>query len=251
MPRPGLPPSIFGFLPLLLLASVCVAPAGARKPNLSRYPLRVHVLASDETHETPRMNPAESVACDSIEDMVSSISPDPGGPVSLSGVSSDPCFTSCRDGRRAACWIFGPGPDLLGPKDAGDLVSPPSTTQGLTFQYDDCVRLRVRPGFESLPARWKKPGKKLEVLIPSDRYSSVSGRPHRRWKCTLIATLHDFVYLRLRNGQLVEVSQDLYREKPAMRAFLIGDVPTVQQRSAGIYRSRAPRPFKKTEGSST
>jgi hypothetical protein len=228
MPKPGLRPSIFVFLPLLLLASVCVAPAGARKPNLSRYPLRVHVLASDETHETPGMSPAESVACDSIEDMVSSISPDPGGPVSLSGVSSDPC--SLHAGMVVGRMLDLPDQDpIYSGEGRGDLVSPPSTTQALTFQYDDCVRVRVRPGFESLPARWKKPGKKLEVLIPSDDIP-VSGRPLPPVKCTLTATLHDFVYLRLRSGQLVEVSQELYQEKPAMRAFLSGNVPTVQQR---------------------
>jgi hypothetical protein len=89
--------------------------------------------------------------------------------------------------------------------------------------------VRVRPGFQSLPARWKKPGQKLEVLIPSDDIP-VSGRPLPPIRCSFTVTLYDFVYLLLRNGKLVEVSQEDYWKRPVLRAFLSGEVPTVQQR---------------------
>ena len=43
-------------------------------------------------------------------------------------------------------------------------------------------------------------------------------------------TLHDFVYLLLPNGKLVEVSEDVYQARPALRLFLRGNPETVQQR---------------------
>jgi hypothetical protein len=203
-------------------------PAGARNPNLSKYPLRLHVLASDETHMTPRMSPAESVACDEIDDMLSSISPNPGGPISLSGVSRDPCSLHPEIVAGGLLDITDSDPVFSG-EGRGDLVSPPATTQGITFQYDNCSRVRVRPGFQSLPARWKKPGKQLEVLIPSDDIP-VNGRPLPPVKCSFTATMHDFVYLLLRNGKLIEVSQEDYWKKPVLRILLSGSPTTVQQR---------------------
>jgi hypothetical protein len=111
----------------------------------------------------------------------------------------------------------------------GDLVSPPSSTQGLAFRYDNCSRVRVPPGFQALRARWKKPGKQLEVLVPSDAIP-VDGKPLPLERCTFTVTLNDFVYLLLRNGALIQVSQKDYWEKPALRVFLSGHPQTVQER---------------------
>jgi hypothetical protein len=228
---PGLPLSTSRFLILsgsLLLVCFCVFPAAARNPDPSKYPLHVHVLTSDETHKTPRMSPAESVVCDTIGGMMDSISPGQGGPISLSGISSDPCslhpeFVSGR------LLDLGDEAPVYSGVGRGDLVSPPITTEGITFHYDDCVRMRVRPGFSSLPARWKKPGRKLEVLVPSDEIP-VRGRTPPPVRCSLTVTLHDFVYLLLRNGSIVEVSQDLFRAKPALRVLLSGRPETIQRR---------------------
>jgi hypothetical protein len=230
MPRPGFPlstPRLLKIFPLFVLVSLSIS-AGARKPKPSKYPLRVHVLASDETHVTPRMSPAQSAVCDSIDNMLSSVSPNPGGPITISGVSGDPCslHPEIVAGRLLD---VGDDPPVFSGVGRGDLVSPPSTTQALTFHYDDCTRVRVRPGFQSLPARWKKPGQKLEVLIPSDNIP-VNGRPLPPVRCSFSVTLHDFVYLLLRNGRLVEVSQEDYWRRPVLRVFLSGEVPTVQQR---------------------
>ena len=114
MPNSGLPLSISRLLKILPLFvfTVLSIPAGARKPNLSKYPLRVHVLASDETHQTPRMSPAQSVVCDAIDGMLSSVSPNPGGPITISGVSGDPCslHPEMVTGRLANCFFdVGPG----------------------------------------------------------------------------------------------------------------------------------------------
>ena len=103
-------------------------------------------------------------------------------------------------------------------------------TQGISFHYDNCSRIRVHPGFQSLPARWKKPGKTLEVLIPSDDIPD-SGRPLPPVRCTFTVTPHDFVYLLLRNGKLIEISQAAYRERPALRVFLNGVSESVQRRT--------------------
>jgi hypothetical protein len=228
---PGLHYTILRFLQmpaLFVLLCLTAAQAGARNPDPAKYPLRVHVLASDETHKTPRMSPAESLVCDGIEGMGDAISPSQGGPISLSGISSDPCslHPEMMSGRLLN---LGAEQPVYSGKGRGDLVSPPVTTEGISFGYDDCVRMRVRPGFQSLPARWKKPGKKLEALIPSDGIPE-SGRALPPVKCSLTVTLHDFVYLLLRNGNIVEVSQDLFREKPALRVLLSGRPETIQRR---------------------
>jgi hypothetical protein len=204
------------------------AEAGAGKPNISKYPLRIHVLASDETHKTPRMSPGESVVCDAMEGMLDTISPSPGGPISISGLSSDPCSFHPEMVTGRLLDVQDDDPVFSG-EGRGDLVSPPSTTQGMTFHYDNCSRVRVRPGFQSLPARWKKQGKRLEVLIPSDDIPE-NGRPLPPVKCSFAVTLNDFVYLLLPNGRLVEVSQEDYWKRPALREFLSGSKQTMEPR---------------------
>ena len=231
MPRSGLPPSFSrtrAMLCAVLCTSMCAVPLGARTPNLKKYPLRVHVMSSDETHKTMRMDPAESLVCDNIGGMLDSISPGQRGPISLSGITSDPCSLHPEIVSGRLLNVGDQDPEFSG-EGRGDLVSPPETTLGVTFKYDNCVRVRVRPGFESLPARWKKPGRRLEVLIPSDDIP-VSGRPLPPVKCSFNVTMHDYVYLLLRNGLLIKVSQDLYQQKPALREFLSGRPETVQRR---------------------
>jgi hypothetical protein len=208
----------------LFLTCFAASQLSARTPDLAKYPLRVHIIAADRTDRVERMKPGESVVCDSIDDMTSSISPNPDGPVTLTGVF--PCTFGATEvaGRQlevnSGYFYSGDG--------RADLVSPPNATQGFSFSYRNCERVRVLPGFESLPARWKRPGQ-LEVLLPSDEIP-VNGRTLRPERCTLTATLHDFVYLLLRNGQVFQVSQQVYWKYPVMRAFLRGNPETVEQR---------------------
>jgi hypothetical protein len=119
---------------------------------------------------------------------------------------------------------FGGDDDFSGGGRA-DLVSPPTGTQALTFTYEGCSRVRVPPGFAALPARWKKPGR-LEIILPTD---ALSGKASQ--KCTLKATTHEFVFLRMRNGAILKVSQEAYAAKPALRVFLSGGAETLQARS--------------------
>jgi hypothetical protein len=223
----------------LLFAALATVPADARNPNLSRYPLRVHVLASDGAHQTPRMSPAESLVCDQIGGMLDSIGPGSGGPLPLSGITSDPCLLHPELATARLLNVSDDDPVFSG-AGRGDLVSPPSTTQAISFQYDNCARVRVHSGFASLPARWKKPGSRLEVLVPSDAIP-VNNRPVPPVRCTFTVTTHDFVYLLLRDGRLVEVSQDLYWSKPALRQFLSGRPETIQRRLQDYTVSARPQ----------
>jgi len=215
-------------LALLALALLAATPLSARTPKPSRYPLRVHILAADRTGRSERMRPDQAVACDSIEDMLSSVDPNPDGPITLTGFSGDPC--NLHAGIVAGRLLEIQNNDFVYSGDGrADLVTPPRGTRGFNFQYQNCSRIRVFPGFQSLPARWRKPGSTLEVLLPSDELP-VHGRPLPPSRCTLAVTLRDSVYLLLRSGALVEVSQEVYWRHPAMRLFLRGNPETVQQR---------------------
>ncbi|HUD22907.1 MAG TPA: hypothetical protein VMQ60_08705 [Acidobacteriaceae bacterium] len=235
MPKPGLPL----FLPpnrripaFILIVFLWTAAAHARTPNLSKYPLRVHVLAAGEAQREDRMSPAGSVACDAIDDMISSSSDNSDGTISgigISGIFGDPC--SFNTGPLAGRLLYVQSEESYWGEGRGDLVSPPGGTLGISFQYKDCVRVRVQPGFHSLPARWKKPGQMLEVLIPSDGIP-VAGRPLPPVKCSFTVTQHDFVYLLIPPGRLIQVSQEVYWAKPALRLYLSGGTQSMQRRPA-------------------
>ena len=234
MLRPGLCLHLshtFRILALILIASLWTAPAGARGPKPSKYPLRVHVLVVGEAQSEDRMSASGAIACDAIDDMLSSSIGDSDGTISgigISGIFGDPC--SFNTGPMAGRLLYVQSEESYSGEGRGDLVSPPSGTQAISFQYKDCYRVRAQPGFQSLPARWKKPGQTLEVLIPSDGIP-VAGRPLPPAKCSFTVTEHDFVYLLLPPGRLIEVSQEVYWAKPALRVFLSGATQTVQRRA--------------------
>jgi hypothetical protein len=223
MLRPGLHFSrvrVYGMLAVLLVACLLTASAYARMQDLKKYPLHVHVLAADETHRTPRMAPGVSLACDGMDDMDA-----------LSGGGyGDPCASHPEMVMARLMNATDDDPVFSG-EGRADLVTPPKGTQGFTFHYDNCSRMRVRNGFQSLPARWKKPGKTLEVLVPSDEIPK-NGKPLAPVRCTMSVTMHDFVYLLLRDGRVIEVSEDGYWAKPALRVFLSGNAQAMQRRPA-------------------
>jgi hypothetical protein len=200
----------------LLVSTACLALMAGRAQDAkaAKYPLRIHLLAIDDTHKTVQMQP--NWCSTSIPNMGADMGMGVGGVEQV-----DPC------GRGGGSAYLGRDSDFSGAGRA-DLVSPPTGAQALNFTYEGCSRVRVPPGFQGLQARWKKPGK-LEVLIPSD---SIGGDnlPSPTQKCTLYTTLHEFVYLRLPNGTLLKVSQDAYMAKPALRVFLSGGSAGLQQR---------------------
>jgi hypothetical protein len=185
----------------------------AQDAKASKYPLRLHVLAIDDTHATARMQP------NWCGGSVPSFGGEVGGTTGEQGI---PC------GGSGGYTTFGGDNDLSG-SGRGDLVTPPAgSAQGLNFSYEGCSRVRVAPGFHSLPARWKKSGK-LEVIIPTD---SITGedRPMPTQKCTFKVKLQEFVYLRAPTGAILKVSQEAYIQKPSLRMFLSGGSETLQPR---------------------
>ena len=166
-----------------------------------KYPLRLHVLAVDDTHRTVRLQP-------------------------------NWCGGSMPDGEESSCSSsgsasLGGGEDDFSGGGRADLVTPPSGTAGLSFTYEGCSRVRVPPGFQGLEARWIKPGSKLEVLIPTDAVTDGSLRTQR---CSFRVVTHELVYLRLRTGGLVSVTQEAYAKKPALRQFLSGGSQKLERR---------------------
>jgi hypothetical protein len=49
-------------------------------------------------------------------------------------------------------------------------------------------------------------------------------------RCSFNVTLHDYIYLLLRDGRLIKVTADVYQARPALRAFLMGRPETIQHR---------------------
>jgi hypothetical protein len=66
---------------------------------------------------------------------------------------------------------------------------------GLDFNFDCAQKLKSSFGYETYPARWKKPGKELVVLLP------VFGKTGSYFTCDLNTDMKDFTYFR-HNGNL-------------------------------------------------
>jgi hypothetical protein len=203
------------WLPLLMLLALCHAAApschgqateqDAAAPD-KNWPLRLHILAVDDTHRTVRLQPMWSSG--TMPDLTSG---------DISAPSNEGSAT------------LGGGDDDFSGSGRADLVTlPDGSTVGLNFTYEGCPRVRVPPGFQGLEARWKKVGSKLEVMIPTD---AITDGPPRMQRCTLKLTTQPFVYLRMQNGALLRVSQEAYNKKPALRMFLSGGAETLQRRN--------------------
>ena len=66
------------------------------------------------------------------------------------------------------------------------------------FHYDCENKVRASFGFETYPARWKKPGKQLVVLMP------VFGESGKFFTCNFDTDVKDFAYATSRNGLVSE-----------------------------------------------
>ncbi len=62
------------------------------------------------------------------------------------------------------------------------------TPHGLDFSFDCSQKLKSSFGYETYPAKWKKPGKELTVLLP------VFGKTGDYFTCTLKTDIKDFAY---------------------------------------------------------
>jgi hypothetical protein len=66
--------------------------------------------------------------------------------------------------------------------------------RGLDFNYECDYKLRGSFGYETYPARWKKTGRELVVLLP------VFGQSGRFFTCHFNTDMKDFAYAQGRNG---------------------------------------------------
>ena len=80
-----------------------------------------------------------------------------------------------------------------------------SEPKGFDFNYSCGNRLRVSAGFETYPARWKKNGQTLEILLPE------FGKPNALESCELKVIMKDQAYVR-RNGLLSEEPVAVYKD---------------------------------------
>lgn len=60
--------------------------------------------------------------------------------------------------------------------------------KGIDFSYDCSEKIRASFGYETYPARWKKPGRELVVLFP------VFGKSGAYFTCDLKTDVKDFAY---------------------------------------------------------
>ncbi|MFT4112788.1 hypothetical protein [Silvibacterium sp.] len=77
--------------------------------------------------------------------------------------------------------------------------------KGLDFQFDCTYRLMNSSGYETFPAKWKKPGDELIILQP------VFGKPGNYNSCHLKVMIKDFVYVK-HNGSLVTEPATKFKE---------------------------------------
>jgi hypothetical protein len=63
-----------------------------------------------------------------------------------------------------------------------------SQAHGVDFTFDCSEKLKASFGFETYPAKWKKPGQELTVLLP------VFGKSNAYFTCTLKTDVKDFAY---------------------------------------------------------
>jgi len=69
-----------------------------------------------------------------------------------------------------------------------------SEARGLDFNYQCSYKIRASFGYETYPARWKKQGKTLVVLLP------VFGQSGKFFTCEFNADMKDFAYAQGRDG---------------------------------------------------
>jgi hypothetical protein len=209
----------YKILALVSCAIFFTLPASARGPDISKYPLRIQVLASTAHSRLPADPFAGGGEAPQVEGFEMP---------SLMGAGLQLSYNI-------------PIYDGIG---WGDLVSS-EIPQALTFSYDNCLnRIAVSMAKEPLAARWKKKqsGRVLEALVPLEVIPSAR-HPERMDvvkydKCDMPVTLYTYVYLLLRDGSLARVSRQGYLNKPALRQF-VEVTPALKTRPA-LARSVPP-----------
>ena len=76
--------------------------------------------------------------------------------------------------------------------------------KGIDFQFECATKLQTSSGFETFPAKWKKPGQELVILEPQFGKSSYD-------TCHLKVMMKDFVYV-TRSGNLTTEPAAIYKQ---------------------------------------
>ena len=75
---------------------------------------------------------------------------------------------------------------------------------GVDFTYDCSDKVRASFGYETYPAKWKKPGQELTVLLP------VFGKTGTFFTCNFKTDVKNFAY-NMRDGRIGQESVDQYK----------------------------------------
>jgi hypothetical protein len=80
--------------------------------------------------------------------------------------------------------------------------------KGLDFNFDCSQKLKASFGYETYPAKWKKPNQELTLLLP------VFGKSNSYFTCNIKTDLKDYVYI-TQNGRMVS------EPTPAFKTWMI------------------------------
>lgn len=101
------------------------------------------------------------------------------------------------------------------------------TLHAIDFTYDCAMHLPLTVPKETYLAKWKKPQRQLEVLVP------VNGKEGKYEACDMQTTVREGVYVKTGQG-LIEISQDDYKaRKPARETAA---VPQGQEQPATLSK---------------
>ncbi|MGD0443171.1 MAG: hypothetical protein ABSA39_04465 [Edaphobacter sp.] len=217
-------------LALVSFAMATVLPASGRGPDVSKYPLRIQVLAAT-AHDRFRQDRFPS-----------------GGSGEIEGLDV-PMLTG--SGPQLGLYSI----PLYNGEGWGDLVSS-EVPQAVKFTYANCLnRIASTMAREPLAARWKESGKGrvMEVLVPVDVIPSLR-KPKKAdvtkyVECEIPVTLYDYVYLLLKNGSIIKVTRQAYADKPQLHQFVQSGDPTLKEHPEPPPSAAAKNPQNNSPGS--
>ncbi len=112
--------------------------------------------------------------------------------------------------------------------------------RGFDFAYRCGDRLRNSIGYETYMARWKKPGRALEILMPE-----LGGKPGSMESCELQVTMKDGAY-HMHNGTIGEEPQEKFKNWMTKHQYdpSISRFPRSHPRASRQPGTRPSRPIR-------
>ncbi len=97
------------------------------------------------------------------------------------------------------------GPDYVDGQGVADLFEN-GEPRGFEFSYSCMDSLRESGGYSTLPARWKKKDKSLEILLPE------AGKPWNNVSCVLRTEMRTGLVFCLRNDSIAEEAAAVFKD---------------------------------------